>query len=334
MNVIDRYLQTVKRHLPRARQDDIVHELSANILAQVEDKEAELGRPLNETEQQAILDQLGHPQFVASRYHTGQGSLVFGRQLIGPLLFPTYVNVLWLNLGIAVLLWGVIATALVPSHQVAPDVLSNILAHFVEQFLIVTLVFTALDALLNNRFVPKLGWDEGWNPRNPLTLQPQAQGNRRVPRLESIAQIVVRVILLVWFRAVLDSSAAIFGAELKLGAIWERMYLLYALLSAVVIAQACINLVRPQWTQLRLVVRVATNILWLVMLIFLLTAGNWVISANAAGSNNQTVAEINRYFFYSLLATGALTPIFMAFDLRRWWRDSKREIAQLPTATS
>ena len=46
MELLDRYLEAVKKHLPWQRQDDIIAELRANLEAQLEDKEAGLGRPL------------------------------------------------------------------------------------------------------------------------------------------------------------------------------------------------------------------------------------------------------------------------------------------------
>ena len=48
MNLLDRYLQAVRFFLPRRQQDDIVRELSENLLSQMEDRAEELGRPLTE----------------------------------------------------------------------------------------------------------------------------------------------------------------------------------------------------------------------------------------------------------------------------------------------
>ena len=48
MELLDRYLQTIRSYLPAEQKDDIIHELSENIRSQMEDKEAELGRPLTE----------------------------------------------------------------------------------------------------------------------------------------------------------------------------------------------------------------------------------------------------------------------------------------------
>ena len=58
MELIERYLQAVKFALPQAQQDDIIKELRDNILSQVEDKEAELGRPLAGSEQVELLKKI------------------------------------------------------------------------------------------------------------------------------------------------------------------------------------------------------------------------------------------------------------------------------------
>ena len=39
MELLDRYLQAVKKHLPWQRQDDIIAELRANLESQLEDRE-------------------------------------------------------------------------------------------------------------------------------------------------------------------------------------------------------------------------------------------------------------------------------------------------------
>ena len=43
MELLDRYLQAVKKHLPWQRQDDIFAELKANLESQLEDKDAPFG---------------------------------------------------------------------------------------------------------------------------------------------------------------------------------------------------------------------------------------------------------------------------------------------------
>src|SRR5580658_570695 len=92
--LVDRYLQAVRFWLPKSlRHDDLVAELGEDLRSQIEDKETELGRPLDEAEVSEILKRCGAPMVVA-------GSLRPEQHLIGPALFPIYVFVLKM-----VLLW-------------------------------------------------------------------------------------------------------------------------------------------------------------------------------------------------------------------------------------
>jgi len=112
MELLDRYLVAVGQKLPKPQRDDIIRELSENILSQFEDKEVELGRPLSEAEQEAILKQVGNPLLVAGRYRQDDRSLTLGRRIIGPALFPFYVKVLWFNSGVSSLITALVVLAL------------------------------------------------------------------------------------------------------------------------------------------------------------------------------------------------------------------------------
>jgi hypothetical protein len=60
--LIDRYLQAVRFWLPGThRQDDLIAELGEDLRSQFEDKETELGRPLDKAEMSAILKRCGQP---------------------------------------------------------------------------------------------------------------------------------------------------------------------------------------------------------------------------------------------------------------------------------
>src|SRR6266849_1842434 len=87
MDLLNRYLQAVKFWLPKKQKEDIIAELSEDIRSQIEDREAELGRKLNESEVAAILKQRGRPVLVANRFLPQE-------HLIGPVLFPIYLFVL------------------------------------------------------------------------------------------------------------------------------------------------------------------------------------------------------------------------------------------------
>ena len=114
MELLDRYLQAVKKHLPWQRQDDIIAELRANLESQLEDKEAELGRPLNTGEVEAWLKQMGPPIQMAARYQPMQ-------YLIGPAIFPTY----WFVLRTA-FLWALIIYSIVSAVQIVVKIPSGV----------------------------------------------------------------------------------------------------------------------------------------------------------------------------------------------------------------
>jgi hypothetical protein len=77
LDLFERYLQAVSWHLPQAQREDIVAELGNDIRHHMDEREAELGRPLSEADVIEILKKHGHPMNVASRYLPEQ-------YLIGP----------------------------------------------------------------------------------------------------------------------------------------------------------------------------------------------------------------------------------------------------------
>ena len=94
MDLLDRYLRSVRSALPDADRDDITRELGENLRDRIDDREAELGRPLTDAEVRTLLASFGHPLAVAGRFRTHQPTVAFGRQLIGPVVFPVYLRVL------------------------------------------------------------------------------------------------------------------------------------------------------------------------------------------------------------------------------------------------
>jgi hypothetical protein len=179
MNLLNRYLQAVGRLLPKPRRDDIIAELRANILSQMEDREQELGRPLTEDEQAEILRHHGNPTMIAGRYREGNLGLAFGVQLIGPELFPFYRNVLLLNLSITLLI-------LFPVFLIGRAVFPSIFFPLVMQVTIITLIFS----LLNRHKV----FDK-WDPRKlPAVKANQDDG----PTAVNLFTFIVTAIGTLW----------------------------------------------------------------------------------------------------------------------------------------
>jgi len=324
MELVDRYLKAVGSYLPEEQKDDIVKELSENIRSEMEDKEAEFGRPLSAAEQEAILKQHGHPLLVAGRYREDQRSLAFGRQWIGPVLFPFYLKVLSFNLGFTFTVVFIILAALFASGQpiTFSDLASVFFLQFIIQFAIITMIFAVADTHFRK-------YPDRWDPKKPQQLKypdfltaPAAKDARRVPRGESICQIVASAVFLVWLRAAQQSPFLIFGPAagiFRLAPVWHQVFApsLFIIMAGMV--QAGVNLLRPDWIRFRSAGRAAMGAITLVVVYFLVRAQEWVLltnpAADASGVHRHAMEIVNQAVFYSLLLAGLIVILLLVRDL-------------------
>lgn len=325
MDLVDRYLKAVENALPAAQRQDILSELSEDIHSEMEDKQSELGRALTEEEQQALLRQRGNPLLLAARYRQDHRSLTIGRQLIGPVLFPFYVKVLAFNLGISFAIIAAIFMALGVSGQKIGfhDIVSTCLLQLFIQLGVVTLIFSLVERHLSRH--PDR-WDlSGF--RGGLRMGVRAEknidvqiplGTPNVSRFDSVSIIVASGVALAWITEVQRYPFLILGpaaAFLKLAPIWYRMYFPIVLLTVAEIVRAIINLVRPDWTRFRAVCRLILHSGGLVVVYFLIKAGSWVAGAgssvNSSADFAQTVAIVNRCFYYLLIGAAVFSSVML-----------------------
>jgi hypothetical protein len=335
MELVDRYLKAVKSYLPQAQRDDILEELSENIRSQIEDREAQLGRPLNEAEQEVILKQHGHPMLVAGRYRQDHRTVAFGRELIGPTLFPFYAKVLSINLGITSVILVIIFTALFAGGQ--PVGFSDLVRMFLLQMLIQFGVVTAIFTVVQMHFTK---YPDRWDPRKadpPRYLNLAAPKDaQRVPRADSVSQFVVVAVMLCWLRAAQNAPFLFLGpaaAFLKLSPVWRPFYLPAVLVALAFMVQAGINVFRPDWVWLRSVVRVASDAASLLMGGFLLRVGPWIVLAETGGNPardyGRVVEIINQCFLYSLWIALIYNAVMLVIHLRRLARPSQDRVPHL-----
>jgi uncharacterized membrane protein len=333
--ILEKYLNSVRSALPEAQRDDIVQELSENLHAQIEDKEAELDRPLTDAEIEAILKQHGHPMIVASRYNQDKRSVAFGPELIGPVVFPFYVRVLKFNLGISFVITFIVAVALFFSGHAmtAGNVIPAIFYQVVIQFAIVTLIFTGADRHFKKNpeswsYRDKQG---GWHPAfsfdNPLKSKAKGDSGR-VSRMDSVAQIVALGIALMWLRVAQGAPFLIFGpaaAFLKAAPIWHQFYWPVVGLACLGILQGLVNLIRPDWLRVMVAYRALTAIAWIVVAYFVLRAGPWVVltsDASQAEGFRKTAEILNQIGTYAAVIFALIAVYNLIRHSRRLFRPS------------
>ncbi|HEY1387907.1 MAG TPA: hypothetical protein VGF38_05125 [Ktedonobacterales bacterium] len=335
MNLLDRYVRNVRTYLPKSlpetQRDDIVNELSENIQARMDDREAELGRPLTEDEQEVILHEYGHPMIVAGRYQTNQEArVVFGRQLIGTALFPMYLRVLGIVMAISLAIYVVTVVALAISGGTVTvgGVINAIVLQIFWQFAIITGIFAVAD-----HYLPTMEWSAKGLPAPAQQTSAAARQEARIPRMESLGEIVGIVVLVGWLWFAFDRPFLLFGPALggyQLGLVWQQVAIPTLLVLAVSVAQAVVNLFRPEWVRMKRVVRVLTDIAALGIVAYLLQAGagQWVVAANGSSVSASALSSVNEFVRYGLLATAAGILIVIGMDAWRLIRGERRQRRQ------
>lgn len=315
MDMLDRYLQAVRFFLPAQQQDDIVRELSENLISQMEDREEELGRPLDEAEQAAILRQHGHPMVVAGRYRSQQ-------QLIGPIFFPLYLFVLKAGLGVALLVTVVVAavTATLQGDPVrhAVEAMLAFPGRGLMVFAWTTLVFAGLDIAR-----ARLPMVNDWDPRSlPKVIRHEYQ----IPRLRTLCDLFFVLAGAVWLLLLPDAPFLILGpaaALVDFGPIWRLVYVPMVLLTLATAALHIVDFVRPYWTRPRALLRLAINAAWLLVFTFLARADDLFLP----GSNLSSVPEgvhvdrivdiVNMSFQMGFVVAVVVTVVEIVRALRR-----------------
>ena len=334
MELVDRYLKTVGSYLPKAQKDDIIRELSEDIRSEIEDKETELGRPLTEAEQETLVKQQGHPLLVAGRYRQEQRSVAFGRQWIGPVLFPFYMKVLSFNLGLTMLVILTIFVVLFAAGQqiTLSGVMSAILMQLFIQGGIVTAIFATANAHLTK-------YPDQWDPRTPVQMQsPQfadegrGKSEQRVSRMESISQFVALAVSVAWLRAVQRSPYLIFGPTtgiFTLAPMWHQIYWPVVLVALAGMIQAGINLFYPGWLLFRSAVRAGMNALSLAIVYLLIRAHVWVTlktpEGTAVNDHQHSMTIVNQSILYALLIAALILIGMLIVDVRRLLRAANKE---------
>lgn len=327
MELLDRYLHAVKFWLPRKHQEDIVAELREDIQSQIEEREAALGRPLDEPEVASMLKQSGHPMLVAGRYRSPG-------PVIGPALLPAYWFVLKL-----VLLWilapllGLILLGSIAAHGFTisgAGAAQIILAFWSGTFTAIgaiTVVFAAIEKYQNG--AKSL---EKWDPRKLPRVRPGLTA-QPTPRWNSIAELVFGGIFTVAYIQLFRTTFDFGEARITLAPIWRDLYWPFLALLLCGLVVALISLLRPSWVWLRSAARLTINAATLVLAGLLFRAGTWVDVAipSLPADRVEVVARVFNLTVFGTLAIIAIVTVVDSIQEARRIALARRTRPQLAT---
>jgi hypothetical protein len=339
MELLERYLQAVKKFLPRRRQDDIIAELRANMESQIEDKESELGRPLTEGEFEDLLRKMGPPVVVASRYQPQQ-------YLIGPTIFPLYsfvlrVALLWAFI-ICIIVFAVVMPLVLKEPSKIFDSLFRIPAILVQVAGWVTLVFAAIE-FTSTRYPqmcpPIEGITKKWHPNSlpPLEKDTSCLGKPR-SFAQAIAEIFFGAAFLAWLLLIPSHPFLILGpgavyleaGPFALAPVWWTFFWCFVAFNILQIVWKCVDLARGTWQFPNRVQQIAFKVFGVIPMIVLLTARDrmYLFLKNSGADQaryGQTLDQANNGIYHAVAVLCTIIVLQLAFDLWKWARDGYRQ---------
>jgi hypothetical protein len=336
-NLLDRYVYAVSRYLAPYRQSDLLNELAANLHSEMEDKAAELGRPLTENEQADVLRRHGPPLLVAARYQPQ-------RSLIGPELFPFYAftitRLLPLVIGINLLAQAatiIFAPAQSPIAQrfhfgaMLGDLFSAVFMFLV----IVTAGFALIEAYKVN--VRRAIEQHKWDPRKLPKAQPIVHDGPRHPGADLVASIA----FLAWLLLFPHYPVLIFGPymamrafnlNIDLPAIWHTFYWFIVGFNVIQLVFRVLLLSQPMRRHYH-AFESTLHGLGIGILVFLLSAHDYIGQATFGGNpmSPETVAALNANIHRGLLIVLIIAVIKFIWDTVQILRPQKAQ--QVPART-
>lgn len=295
MNLIDRYVTEVGKHLPRKNRLDIETELRSTLEDMLEDRSQQTGRPADEALAAELLQEYGDPQKVAATYQTHP-------YLIGPRMFPLYTLVLKIVL-FAVTLGLTIATviSLIGSSMTSPEMLSSLgkfaaslVSALVAAFGNVTLVFAILERVAP---VSEFEEKEKWTPAE-LTKEPEPS---QVKTGELIASILFTAAALIIFNAypqIIAIWTNVNGEWTQIAGLSEAFfrYLPWINLSGVLTIALDVWMLRQsQWTTVTRLMHIGLEIVGIAIAGAMLT-GPSLLTFTSRGLDAETGIALTRIF--------------------------------------
>lgn len=332
MELLDRYLQAVKKHLPWKRQDDIAAELRANLESQLEEKEAALGRPLTNEEAMAWLKQLGSPLQMAAPYQTQQ-------YLIGPAIFPTYRYVLQL-----VCVWAVVISLIVNVVKIAaedntnPAALFAALQHVPFTLLLtaawVTLIFVIIEyavAHSKTKWMPPAAPSSSWSPAElPQLEEGGVAGQKQRSHAKAVAEAIFGLLFLTWLLLVPQHPYLLLGpgapyllaSHYKFAPVCMRFFWWVVAVNGLQLAWNFVELLRGSWQRPHPVKRLAIPVVGLIPLTILIAAPDHAMMLLKHPALDQaryggSLAQINKGLYEGVMIMFGLVALQLAWEIVR-----------------
>jgi hypothetical protein len=245
MKMISNYLDSLESYLSDDLKQEVREELEASILEQVEDKQQELGRELNQLEQETLLKKLGHPMRVAAAYLPKQ-------RLVGAEYFPAYKRALEIALAIVL---GILILLSLPDIFNGRSIIGSAITIFAQMidtglyvFAIVTIIFYLMEY-----YGTSLDYIYAWSPG-------ELKGYSRrlsLSRLESGFELIVYILFMAWWNDIItwpsDTWSDLQTTSLSFSQEWKGVFWSINIIMGLSLIVAFHKFAVASWTKISLV---------------------------------------------------------------------------------
>ncbi len=340
MELLDRYLQAVGKHLPWDRRDDIIAELRANLESQLEEREGELHRQLTPAEAEEWIQKLGSPVLMAARYQPQQ-------YLIGPAIFPMYLYVLRLASMWAIIIYTIVSTVTIilgsASGAAVAEAAMRLPFVLIQVAAWVTVVFAAIEFTAARcpgtlPAVARLG--SNWSPANLPALEPAAApGKKRRSYAQAVTEVIFGFLFLGWLLLVPEHPFLMFGpgvaflhaSPFHVAPVWLTFYWWVVGLNAIQLAWKCVDLLRGAWQKRDRLQNIVVSGFGLIPLVLLATVRDqaYLLLRHPETDRVQygpTVDSINHWTHLSVELLCVMVAIQLAWEIARAIFESRRAV--------
>jgi hypothetical protein len=199
MKILNSYLEEIHHNLPSKNRDDVIAEIRSVLMDMIEERNPHPGTEPDEDTIKAVLKEYGPPRKVAQQYSTHQ-------RLIGPQIFPVYMQVLKIVLVVVAALnvLGVIVAIVSGSAADSGffvtilETLGGLMSSLFTAFGIVTLSFVLIERTTPQQW--RIEMDEDWTPDDLKKVEDK----QRVKIPELAVEITLGIIFIVLINVYLD----------------------------------------------------------------------------------------------------------------------------------
>lgn len=322
MNLIDRYIQHIGKHLPEKSREDVKREIRSLVEDSLEDRSRELGRPIDEALAVAVLKEFGRPEKMAASYTPE-------RYLIGPRLYPIF----WLVVRIVASV--LLAITLVKLFMGIGQLDANFSLSIIES--LAEFAGGTLSALGNiviifaviQYFMPELGHKaekaEEWNPLKMEKIEDEDQVSR-VGQIFGITFSVFGLALFNFFPELLGFGFLKDGQVTFLPALSEAFFTYLPWINLLWGAEIILNLfllIQGQWQTATRWVATVIKLLSVGLAILMLAGPSLVglnpqdMVASGIGFTLETATRLVSLFKQAVTVTLALIIVLDGFSIVR-----------------